>query len=90
MPRYVIQRKLGDITEEKLHAAALHSKQIREKRFPEITWEHSHVAHTDSGLISYCIYAAPNPDMVCDHARATGLPVDSIEEILLDVVPEEL
>ena len=90
MPRYVIQRRLGNISEEDLHEAALHAKKIREERFPEVSWEHTHVTHTDSGLVTYCIYAAPNPDMVRDHAQAAGLPVDSIEEILLDLAPEEL
>ena len=86
MPRYVIQRALGNVSDEELEAAAENSRQVREQNFPEIDWEHSHVVHTAEGLKSYCIYAAPNEQMVRDHAAAAGLPADDIEEIKLDLL----
>jgi hypothetical protein len=86
MPRYVIQRALGNVSDGELEAAAENSRQVREKSFPEIDWEHSHVVHTPDGLKSYCIYAAPNEQMVRDHAAAAGLPADDIEEIKLDIL----
>lgn len=90
MPRYVIQRKLGQVSEAQLQEAAVNSKRVREERFPEIDWDHSHVVRTDAGLMTFCIYEAPNPERIREHARATGLPADAIFEIVTDVDPAKL
>ena len=86
MPRYVIQRTLGHVSDADLDAAADNSRRVREASFPDITWEHSHVVHTADGLKSYCVYDAPSEQMVRDHAAASGLPADDVEEIKLDIV----
>ena len=90
MPRYVIERVLGDISDEELHEAAERSKRMREDDFPEIDWEHSHVVRMDGGLTSYCIYTAPDVGTIRDHAAAVGIPADRIHEIHSDIVPHEL
>jgi hypothetical protein len=87
MPRYLIHRALGDVTEAQVEAAAAVSRQVRADHFPDIEWEHSHVVRTPEGLTSYCIYAAPNADRVRDHAAAAGLPADAVQEIERDLVP---
>ncbi len=87
MPRFLISRTLGTISDEQLDDAAAESSRVREAQFPEITWEHSHVVHDGAGLISYCIYAAPSEQAVRDHASAAGLPVDAVHEIARDLVP---
>lgn len=87
MARYLIQRTLGEVSDAQLEAAAAESRRVREERFPEITWEHSHVVRAEGGLTSYCVYAAPSEQHVRDHAAAAGLPVDHIREIELDLGP---
>jgi hypothetical protein len=86
MPRYVIQRALGNVSDAELEAAAENSRRVREASFPDIEWEHSHVVHSDGGLKSYCVYSAPNAQMVRDHAAAAGLPADDVEEIKVDIL----
>lgn len=88
MPRYLVHRVLGDVSDEQLDAAAELSRRVRDEQFPEIEWEHSHVVRTrDGGLTSYCVYVAPTPDRVRDHAAAAGLPADDVLEIERDLVP---
>ena len=87
MPRYLIRRTLGDVSDDQLEAAAEVSRRVRAEQFPEIEWEHSHVVRTGDGLASYCVYAAPSEDRVRDHASAAGLPVDDIQEIERDLMP---
>ncbi len=87
MPRFVIQRVLGDVSEDQLEAAAEHSSRVREEQFPEVTWEHSHVVRDDGGLISYCVYSAPTEQQVRDHAAAAGLPADSVQVIEHELTP---
>ena len=90
MPRYVIERELGDISDEQLQGAAEASKRIREQDFPVIDWEHSHVVRTEAGLKSFCVYEAPDPQTIRDHAASVGIPADRIHEIHTDIVPGEL
>lgn len=87
MPRYLIQRTVGAVSDAELDAAAENSARVREEQFPRITWEHSHVVRTDAGLVTYCIYGAPDEQAVRDHASAAGLPVDVVREIERDIVP---
>jgi hypothetical protein len=90
MARFVVQRNLGEVQKTELETAARRSKQVREERFPDITWEHSHVVKGDGGLVTYCIYGAPSVDRVREHARAAGLPADAVFEIVTDVDPAQL
>lgn len=90
MPRYVIERVLGDITDEELRQAAQLSERMRADDFPEIGWEHSHVVRADGGLTSFCIYTAPDAEMIREHAAAVGIPADRVHEIHTDIVPHEL
>jgi Protein of unknown function (DUF4242) len=87
MPRFLIHRVLGDVTEADVDAAAEVSRRVRAESFPEIEWEHSHVVRTADGLTSYCVYSAPSAQHVRDHAAAAGLPADEVQEIQLDLLP---
>ncbi len=87
MPRYLVHRVLGDVTDDELEAAAETSRRVRAERFPEIEWEHSHVVRSGDGLTSYCVYAAPSAQHVRDHAAAAGLPADDVLEIERDLHP---
>ena len=87
VPRYVIERFLGDVSDAELDAAAKESERLRLEGFPLIDWEHSHVVRVPGGLRSYCIYRAPDEQTIRDHAARAGLPVDHILEIHTDIVP---
>jgi hypothetical protein len=90
MPRYIIQRNLGNATMPQVEAAGLKSKQVREASFPDIIWEHSHVVQTKDGLRTYCVYSAPNVERVKAHAAAAGLPADEVFDLITDVDPAKL
>jgi Protein of unknown function (DUF4242) len=88
MPRYLVHRALGAVTDEQLEAAAERSARVRDEQFPEIAWEHSHVVRDDDGgFTAYCVYAAPTMQHIRDHAAASGLPADEVREIERDLVP---
>jgi hypothetical protein len=90
MPRYMIVRSF-DVTEPEMGAVGRRSRELTEDEFPEISWEHSHVVVDDDGKVrTYCVYAAPNEEMVREHATRLGQhEVDSIDEIAGDVTPAD-
>jgi hypothetical protein len=88
VPRYLVERHLGEITEEAVHAAAEAGTELRERDFPHIGWERSHVVRADGGLRAYCVYSAPDPETIRVYSARAGLPVDRIDEIRLDLVPD--
>ena len=53
MPRYIIQRNLGNVTLQQVEVVGRKSKQVREESFPDIIWEHSHVVQTKDGMRTY-------------------------------------
>ena len=92
MPRYVVERNFGAISDEDMLAAATLSDQLITERFPEIDWEHSHIVATDEGeIITYCVYGAPTEEMIREHADAFGShTIANIFEIVDDVTPAEV
>jgi hypothetical protein len=92
MPRYVIERDFGDVGEEEIQAVAARSKLTGTEQFPDIRWEHSHVCSDAEGAIkSFCVYEAPSPERLQDHAdRVGGHVVTRIYEIVGDVRPEDV
>jgi Protein of unknown function (DUF4242) len=80
-----------DVGEGDMPGVGRRSREITEVDLPEITWEHSHVVVDDGGLVrTFCVYAAPNEDVVLEHARRLGQhQVDSIDEIVGDVTPAD-
>lgn len=90
MPRFLIERKYT-VEVEALPEVATRSKAIGHHRFPEIVWEHSHVVIDGAGTpMSYCVYAAPNEEMVREHAQLLGDHfVEKIYEIAGDVTPAD-
>jgi hypothetical protein len=92
MPRYMIERSFGDITDEEMLAAAVRSDKVKQDRFPDVTWEHSHVCVEEDGSITtFCVYDAPSEELVREHAAAFGGHVISrLYEIADDVTPTEV
>jgi uncharacterized protein DUF4242 len=86
MPKYVIERELpgaGKLSEDQLHAISQKSCGVLNKLGPQIQWIESYV--TDDKI--YCIYRAPNEDMVREHARQGGFPANRVSEIRTVIDP---
>jgi hypothetical protein len=90
MPRYLIERTYT-VDMDELPTVATRSKAIGHHRYPEIVWEHSHiVVGTDGTPKSFCIYDAPNVEIVREHAQMFGdHAINEIYEIAGDVTPKD-
>jgi hypothetical protein len=67
------------------------SRRTIEEGYPQITWEHSHVVVDSEGnVMTYCIYDAPNEEVVMEHSKRLGRHhVESLHEIAGDVTPAD-
>jgi hypothetical protein len=80
MPQFVIERtmpRIGQASAEDLKGAARGSCDVLRAMGPEIQWVHSYV--TDDKI--YCLYRAPNEELIREHARRGGLPADSVSQV---------
>jgi hypothetical protein len=93
MPRYLIERIFEDPDpdEDKLREFGHSAKRVAMEQFRDVVWEHSHVVVDDEGrLKSFCVYTAPEPQMLQDHADALGFHrVGTIYQIGGDVSPDD-
>jgi hypothetical protein len=87
MPRFFLERTLGDVSREDLDAIAARSQEIRAARYPQITWEHTHVVRTAAGAKAFCLYEAPDAESVRAHAAELGLPLEQFHEVWTDLEP---
>jgi uncharacterized protein DUF4242 len=90
MPRYLIVRSF-EVDETQMPPIGRRSRELTEGEFPEITWEHSHVVVDDEGLVrTYCVYEAPNEEMVREHSTRLGQhKIAELQEIAGDVTPAD-
>ena len=80
MPKYVIERDIpgaGNLSTEQLQGISQKSCHVLRELGPQIQWLHSYV--TEDKV--YCIYIAPNEEMVRAHAQQGGFPANRISEI---------
>ena len=80
MPKYVIERdipKAGNMTQPQIQAISQKSCSVLQNLGPEIQWVHSYV--TDDKI--YCVYIAPNEEMVKEHAKQGGFPANRVSEV---------
>ena len=59
------------------------SSSVLNRLGPEIQWIHSYV----TGDKLYCVYRAPNEEMVRQHAKEGGFPANRISEITSVIEP---
>jgi len=86
MPRYVIERDLpgaGKLSPKELQAVSQKSCSVLGKMGPQIQWVHSYV----TGDKIYCIYLAPNEEMVREHARQGGFPANRVSAVKAVIDP---
>lgn len=80
MPKFLIERNmpgLGKMTPEQLQSASQTSCDALRQLGPQIQWLESFV--TDDKL--YCVYIAPNEEVVREHAKIGGFPANSVAQI---------
>ena len=80
MPKFLIEREIpeaGKLSPDELHAISQKSCGVLCNMGPQIQWVHSYV--TDDKV--YCVYIAPDEQMVREHAAQGGFPANRISEI---------
>ena len=86
MPKYLIERDIagaGKLSPAELQAVSQKSCSVLNKLGPQIQWVESYV--TDDKV--YCVYIAPNKELIQDHAKQGGFPANRISEIKTMIDP---
>ncbi|MGB5065503.1 MAG: DUF4242 domain-containing protein [Candidatus Competibacter sp.] len=86
MPKYLIERELpgaGKLSPADLKAISQKSCGVLSTLGPQIQWVQSYV--TDDKI--YCVYIAPNAELVKQHAEQGGFPANRISEIRAGIDP---
>ena len=80
MPQFVIEREMpgaGSLGADDLKLASQTSCSVLRDLGPQIQWVHSYV--TDDKI--YCVYIAPDEDILLEHARCGGFPANSVSVV---------
>ena len=86
MPRYIIEREIpgaGKLTGDQLQGISQKSCGVLRQLGPQIQWVQSYV----TGDKVYCVYIAPNEEMVREHAKQGGFPANRISEVTRIIDP---
>ena len=86
MPKFVVEREIpgaGSLTPAQLQAISQKSCGVLKDLGPSIQWQHSYV----TGDKIYCIYIAPNEELVRAHAAQGGFPANRISRITSIIDP---
>jgi hypothetical protein len=86
MPKFVIEREIpgaGSLSAVELQAVSEKSCSVLRNLGPQIQWLQSYV--TQDKL--YCVYIAPNEEMVREHAKLGGFPANSVTQVLRIIDP---
>ena len=86
MPKYVIEREIpgaGKLTPEQLQGISAKSCGVLKNLGPQIQWVESYV--TDDKV--YCVYVAPNEQLVREHAKQGGFPANRVSEVRTIIDP---
>ena len=80
MPKFLIEREIagaGQMSASDLQAISRRSCEVIKNLGPELQWVESFV--TDDKV--YCIYIAPDAELIRKHAEQGGFPANRISEI---------
>lgn len=80
MPKFVIERELpgaGKLSDEELQSISAKSNKVIAELGPDIRWLQSYVA--DDKI--YCVYVAPDEDIILEHARCGGFPANVVTRV---------
>lgn len=87
MNMYVIERDmpgLGKMSPAELKAASQKSCSVLRNLGPQVTWLHSYV----TGDKMYCVYLAPNEELVREHAKQGGFPANAVNKVTTIIGPK--
>lgn len=80
MPKFLIEREIpgaGSLSPQELQGISQTSCGVLQKMGPQIQWVQSYV----TGDKIYCVYLAPNEEMIREHASQGGFPANRVSEI---------
>ncbi len=80
MPKYLVEREIpgaGQMSASDLRAISQRSCEVIKSLGPDLHWVESFV--TDDKV--YCIYIAPDAELIRKHAEQGGFPANRISEI---------
>ncbi len=86
MPKYVIEREIpeaGKLSAQDLQAISQKSCGVLNRMGSQVQWVQSYV--TDDKI--YCVYIAPNEEMVREHARQGEFPANQVSEVKTIIDP---
>ena len=86
MPKFVIEREIagaGSLTADQLKSISQKSCSVLQGMGPQIQWIQSYV--TDNKL--YCVYVAPNEEVIQEHARRGGFPANHVSQVKTIIDP---
>jgi hypothetical protein len=86
MPKYIIEREIpgaAALFAKEGKAVAQKSNGVLRDLGPQIQWVHSYVSEDKV----YCVYIAPNEELVREHARRGGFPVNRVSEVKMLIDP---
>ena len=73
MPRYLIERaRPTGLSEEEKQAIPRRAIEVADS-MPGVVWIRSYGSEAEGKI--YCIYEAPNPEAILEHARRVGVSV---------------
>jgi hypothetical protein len=80
MPKFIIEREIpgaGKLSPLDLQGVSQKSCSVLKNLGPQIQWVESYV--TDDKI--YCVYIAPNEEMIREHARQGGFPANRVSAV---------
>ena len=80
MPKYLIEREIpgaGNLSPQELQGISQTSCGVLQKLGPQIQWVQSYVTVDKV----YCVYIAPNEELIREHATQGGFPANRVSEI---------
>jgi hypothetical protein len=78
MPKYIVFRTVGKLSEEEIEAGSLRSIETLD-RMPQVRWVRSYYSAEEGKL--YCEYEAPNVELIFEHAQRAGIAFDHAEVV---------
>lgn len=85
MPRYVIERDMAAMPNEDLDTIGRRSATVAEG-MDGVVWVKSFISEAEGKI--YCVYDAPSPEAIREHAKRVGIPANKISEIGLEISPD--
>lgn len=73
MPRYLLFRTVGNVTDEAVEAESRGSIAAADE-IPGVRWIRSYYSAQEGKI--YCEYEAPSIELLFEHARRAGIPLD--------------